>query len=90
MGRIATVGLLFRYFVENFQPTVPISLHRDPSTEHVCLEAMGAGFTSVMFDGSKCLLRKICGFAKNLPLFVKNMALHLKQNLVRLQVKKTE
>lgn len=53
MGGVATVVALVRHFLAELRPCVPVALHLDHSSQYNCLEAIGAGFTSVMFDGSK-------------------------------------
>lgn len=53
MGGIAAVGTLVSKVAANFRPHFPVALHLDHSDQYLCLEAVGAGFNSVMFDGSK-------------------------------------
>lgn len=53
MGGIAAVGALAGKFVDSFQARFPVALHLDHADQYLCLEAVGAGFSSVMFDGSR-------------------------------------
>ena len=53
MGGLATVSAMVRGFVNYLRPDVPVCLHLDHASAEMCLQAIGAGFTSVMFDGSK-------------------------------------
>lgn len=52
MGGVSAVAALVGKFVTAFRPDFPVALHLDHSGQYACLEALGAGFTSVMFDGS--------------------------------------
>lgn len=52
MGGLNTVAALTERFVAGFRPSVPVALHFDHGAQYTCLEAIGAGFTAVMFDGS--------------------------------------
>lgn len=53
MGGLKTVRDMATGMIEHLAITVPVALHLDHSGYDECLEAIGAGFTSVMFDGSK-------------------------------------
>ena len=53
MGGPGTVAALSRGMLRHLGTTVPVALHLDHASYETCLEAIGAGFTSVMFDGSK-------------------------------------
>ena len=48
---------------------LPVALHLDHASEDMCLQALGAGFSSVMFDGSKL------PFAENLRVCAKLAAI---------------
>lgn len=70
MGGPATVLGMTTGMMRHLQVKVPVALHLDHASYDMCLQAIGAGFTSVMFDGSRlpfgenlCLcerLAKIC------------------------------
>jgi fructose-bisphosphate aldolase class II len=54
---IAILGKMFRYLAEN--ASVPVLAHLNHGyTYDECREAMNAGFTSLMFDGSRKPLRQ--------------------------------
>jgi ketose-bisphosphate aldolase len=56
-GKYAGLGYVAhaaKYLIEQFAPNVPVALHLDHGqTFEDCVEALRAGFTSVMCDGSK-------------------------------------
>lgn len=53
MGGFKTVVALVKALMEEYQVTVPVAIHLDHgSSFEKCVEAMYAGFTSVMIDGS--------------------------------------
>ena len=70
MGGLATVKAMVQGMDKFLQITVPVALHLDHAGYEMCLQAIGAGFNSVMFDGSKMpfaehlaycrMLAKIC------------------------------
>lgn len=70
MGGLRTVREMVAGMAAWLKIGVPAALHLDHASFESCLEAIGAGFTSVMFDGSKmpfaenmrlcCALAKIC------------------------------
>jgi ketose-bisphosphate aldolase len=80
-GKYAGLGYVAhaaRYLVEQFAPDVPVALHLDHGqTFEDCIEAVRAGFTSVMIDGSKlpldgniALTRKVLEVARAVGLTV--------------------
>ncbi|MDE7241198.1 ketose-bisphosphate aldolase [Desulfovibrio sp.] len=62
MGGLQTVKAMACGMAASLGVTVPVALHLDHAGYEMCLMAIGAGFTSVMFDGSKM------PFAENLRL----------------------
>lgn len=70
MGGLRVVSAMVHMLLENYPADLPIALHLDHASFTGCLQAIGAGFTSVMFDGSALafaenlaktrLLAKIC------------------------------
>lgn len=53
MGGLRTVRAMVEGMLAETRSDLPIVLHLDHSSEAMCLQAIGAGFTSIMFDGSK-------------------------------------
>lgn len=53
MGGLRTVRAMVIGLMEQMRTTIPVALHLDHASFEACLEAIGAGFTSVMFDGSR-------------------------------------
>ena len=53
MGGLRPVVDMVAGMARHLRVTVPFALHLDHASYEMCLEAIGAGFTSVMFDGSK-------------------------------------
>ncbi len=47
-----TISAMIGSMMENLKITVPIALHLDHGSYEGCLEAIDAGFSSIMFDGS--------------------------------------
>lgn len=62
MGGLGTVRGMAEGMLASLGAQVPVALHLDHASYEMCLMAIGAGFTSVMFDGSKM------PFAENLRL----------------------
>ena len=59
MGGFKTVAQMTWALMEELNITIPVSLHLDHgSSVESCKEAIDAGFTSVMFDGSKFSLEE--------------------------------
>ena len=55
----ATWPTAAKYLIDQFAPSVPVALHLDHGQEFAdCVEAVRAGFTSVMCDGSKLPLEE--------------------------------
>jgi fructose-bisphosphate aldolase, class II len=53
LGGLGVVGSMVRALVEELKISVPIALHLDHgSSFSMCVEALKAGFTSIMIDGS--------------------------------------
>ena len=61
-GKYAGLGYIahsVRYLAEQFAPNIPVALHLDHGMTFAdCVEAIRAGFTSVMCDGSKLPLEE--------------------------------
>lgn len=53
MAGYRTMNAMVRAMMEELAITVPVALHLDHGTYEACLECIDAGYTSVMFDGSK-------------------------------------
>ena len=53
MGGLRTVRAMTEGMLASLGARVPVALHLDHAGYAMCLMAIGAGFTSVMFDGSK-------------------------------------
>lgn len=53
MGGLRTVRAMVDGIMIESKFELPLALHLDHATEELCLEAIGACFSSVMFDGSK-------------------------------------
>lgn len=62
MGGLRTVRCMAEGMLASLGAKIPVALHLDHAGYEMCLMAIGAGFTSVMFDGSKM------PFAENLRL----------------------
>lgn len=62
MGGLRTVRAMSEGMLANMRVDIPVALHLDHAGEDLCLQAIGAGFSSVMFDGSKM------PFAENLAI----------------------
>lgn len=59
MGGFRTISKMVSGLVQDLNITVPVALHLDHgSSVDSCKEAIDAGFTSVMFDGSKLSLEE--------------------------------
>lgn len=53
MGGLRAVRAMTSGMIAHMRINIPVALHLDHASFPMCLEAIGAGFTSVMFDGSK-------------------------------------
>ena len=51
-GGYDVVAAIVNHLVKNMNITVPVALHLDHGTYEACFQAMDAGFTSIMYDGS--------------------------------------
>ena len=78
MGGLRCVRAMVGHLVEYTRVNVPIALHLDHASYDMCLQAIGSGFTSVMFDGSKL------PFAENLRL-CQNLAKICKEHDISLE-----
>ena len=47
-----TVANMIGEMINHLDITVPVALHLDHGSYEACIEAMGAGFSSIMYDGS--------------------------------------
>lgn len=66
MGGLRPVRALVEGMITHLHVSVPVALHLDHATYEMCLEAIGAGFTSVMFDGSKMPFSENLGLCRRL------------------------
>lgn len=65
MGGFLTVSNMVKGLMKDLNITVPVALHLDHgSSVESCKNALEAGFTSVMFDGSKFSLEENIAFTK--------------------------
>lgn len=71
MGGLRSVRGMVEGMISHLRIAIPVALHLDHASFEMCLEAIGAGFTSVMFDGSKMpfienlrLCRKLAGICE--------------------------
>ena len=53
LGGYRTVVGMVRGLMEDMKLSIPVAIHLDHGSFEACLECIDAGFTSVMFDGSK-------------------------------------
>ncbi len=53
MGGFPVVAAMVKALIETMNITVPVALHLDHGTYDGCLKCIRAGFSSIMFDGSK-------------------------------------
>lgn len=53
MTGFKTVAAMVKAMIEELGITVPVALHLDHGTYEGCLKCIDAGFSSIMFDGSK-------------------------------------
>lgn len=53
MGGFKTVAAMAGAMIEELGITVPVAIHLDHGTYEGCLKCIDAGFSSIMFDGSK-------------------------------------
>lgn len=75
MGGYHVVANLVKSLMQDLKITAPIALHLDHGQSYeACEQALAAGFTSVMFDGSHL------GFAENLATTKKVVELAKKYN----------
>ena len=51
-GGYDVVAAIVNHLVKDMNITVPVALHLDHGTYEACFQAMDAGFTSIMYDGS--------------------------------------
>lgn len=70
MGGLRVTSAMVHSLLENYPEDLPVALHLDHASWTCCLEAIGAGFTSVMFDGSKLPFAENLAKTKCLPKFV--------------------
>ena len=74
---------------EAAKASVPVCLHLDHgSSFELAMQAMHAGYTSVMIDGSKLDFEANIAETKRVQMWQKHLIFHAKQNLVRSAVKK--
>lgn len=65
MGGFKFTVVMVKALMEEYKVTVPVAIHLDHgSSFDKCMQAINAGFTSVMFDGSHFPLEKNIAFTK--------------------------
>ena len=58
MGGFYAVAMMVKGLIKDLNITIPVVLHVDHGTYEGCKKAIEAGFSSVMFDGSKLSLEE--------------------------------
>ena len=58
MTGFKTVAAMVKAMMEELNITVPVALHLDHGTYEGCKKCIDAGFSSIMFDGSKYPIRR--------------------------------
>ena len=58
MGGFYAIACMVKGLLSDLNITIPVALHVDHGTYEGCQKAISAGFTSVMFDGSKLSLEE--------------------------------
>lgn len=81
MCGLATVRNLAVNMAEWLQIDIPFALHLDHGTESLCQQAIGAGFTSVMFDGSHMPFEENLATCSNLAAFCHMLGISLEAEL---------
>lgn len=72
MGGFQTVASMVKALHDDLKITVPVALHLDHGSSYeTCKEAIDAGFTSVMFDGSKISLEENLEITKKVVEYAK-------------------
>ncbi len=72
MGGFQTVASMVKALHDDLKITVPVALHLDHGSSYeTCKEAIDAGFTSVMFDGSKLSLEENLEITKKVVEYAK-------------------
>lgn len=72
MGGFQTVSAMVKALIKDLNITIPVALHLDHgSSVESCKEAIDAGFTSVMFDGSKYRLEENLAMTKEVVAYAK-------------------
>lgn len=72
MGGFQTVSAMVKALIKDLNITIPVALHLDHgSSVESCKEAIDAGFTSVMFDGSKYSLEENLAMTKEVVAYAK-------------------
>ena len=72
MGGYVTVANIVRGLVQDLDITIPVVLHLDHGTYEGCFKAIDAGFTSVMYDGSRLPLDKNIANTKEVVNYAKD------------------
>jgi len=72
MGGYVTVANIVRGLMQDLDITIPVVLHLDHGTYEGCFKAIDAGFTSVMYDGSRLPLDKNIANTKEVVNYAKD------------------
>ncbi len=72
MGGFKTISSMVKSLIEELGISIPVALHLDHGSSYEsCTEALDAGFTSVMFDGSKLSLDENLEITKEVVAYAK-------------------
>ena len=66
MGGFNVVVALVKAMINDLKITIPVALHIDHGSYEGCMKAIDAGFSSVMYDGSKLSLEENIANTKNI------------------------
>lgn len=66
MGGINVFVSMTKALIEDLNISVPVVIHLDHGSYDACIKCLQAGFTSVMFDGSKLSFEENCEKSKSL------------------------
>jgi len=81
MGGLPCIAAIVKNLIEYLEITVPVALHLDHGSSYkVCLQAIHAGFTSVMIDASRFSLQQNIEVTKQVVEAQLSLAFLSKQN----------
>ncbi|WP_209123978.1 class II fructose-1,6-bisphosphate aldolase [Alkalihalobacillus sp. BA299] len=85
MGGFKTVVTMVRSLMEEYKMTVPVAIHLDHgSSFEKCVEAIHAGFTSVMIDGSHYPLKENIALTKRVVAVAHTLGVSVEAELGRI------